>query len=220
MPCPRRQSRLMPDQSTPSRSHRPIDPSSGPLLPRLGKALLLRRELYDAVAADPHATGPAGAIVCIAALARESIGLYQLSQSFRAWGLVLLLVVVFAVLRWLLYTTVMYPVARAISSEPVSYKRLLRCLGFAETPAVLTLVGLMVPDQFFPWVQFGVGAWLLLATIVAVRSATGTTARRAAVIGVLGFVAYLGIGLVLDVATRVAPVEPGPPPALTLRGSV
>jgi hypothetical protein len=210
----------MPDQSTLRRSNRPIDPATGPLLPRLGQAILLRREFYDAVAADPRATGPAGAIVCIAALARESVGLYELSQDFKAWGLVLLLIVTFAVLRWLLYATIMYPIARAIGSAPVPYKRLLRCLGFAETPAVLSLVAFLVPDQFYPWVQFGVGAWLLLATIVAVRSATGATMQRAAVIGVLGFVAYLGLGLAVEVATRVAPAEPGPPPALTLRGSL
>ena len=81
------------------------NPSTGPLLPRLVNAILLRREFYDAVAADPRATGPAGAIVCIAAIARESVGLYQLSQDFKGWGLVLLLIVVFAMLRWLLYAT-------------------------------------------------------------------------------------------------------------------
>jgi hypothetical protein len=210
----------MPDDTTLSRPHRPIDPSTGPLLPRLGQAILLRREFYDAVAADPRATGPAGAIVCIAALARESIGLYQLSQDVKAWGLVLLLVVVFAIFRWLLYTAVMYPVARGLSGLPVPFKRLLRCLGFAETPAVLSLAGFLVPDQFHPWVQFGVGAWLLLATIVAVRSAAGASMQRAAVIGVLGFVAYLAIGLALDAATRSAPLESGAPPALTLRGSL
>jgi hypothetical protein len=210
----------MPDQSTLGRSNRPIDPSTGPLLPRLGMAILLRREFYDAVATDPRALRPAGAIVCIAAVARESIGLYQASQDFKAWGLLLLLVVVFAILRWLLYATIMYPIARAISAEPVPYKRLLRCLGFAETPAVLSLVGFMLPDRFFPWVQFGVGAWLLLATVVAVRSATGVTMQRAAVIGVLGFVAYLGLGLAVDVATRDAPGPPDPPPALTLRRSL
>ena len=210
----------MHEPSTLSRPQRPINPSTGALLPRLAQAIMLRREFYDAVAADPRATGPAGAIVCIAALARESIGLYQLSQDVKAWGLILLLVVVFALFRWLLYAAVMYPVARGLSELPVPFKRLLRCLGFAETPAVLSLAGFLVPGQFHPWVQFVVGTWLLLATIVAVRSATGASTQRAAVIGVLGFFAYLAIGLALDVATRSAPLQTGATPALTPRGSL
>jgi hypothetical protein len=181
-------------------TQRPITPSSGPLLPRLLNAVLLRRSFYDAVAADTRATGPAGAVVCLAAIARESVALYQLSQASQGWGLILALIVVFAVVRWLLYATVMYPIARALSHQPVEFKRLLRCLGFAETPAVVSLVGFLVDDSLFPYVQFGVGVWLLLATIVAVRSATGERTGRAIVIGVLGFAAYLTIGLASDIA--------------------
>jgi hypothetical protein len=208
----------MADPAAPRRPDRPINPSTGPLLPRLIKAILLRREFYEAVADDPRATGPAGAIVCIAALARESVGLYELSQDFKGWGLILLLIVVFATLRWLLYATIMYPVARAISAAPLGYARLLRCLGFAETPAVLSLASFMVDDQFYPWVQFVVGAWLLLATIVAVRAATRVSTARAAVIGVMGFAAYLGLGLAVDFVTS-ASAPPGGG-TLTPRGSV
>jgi len=179
---------------------RPISPSGGPLLPRLLNAVLLRRSFYDAVAADTRATGPAGAVVCLAAIARESVALYQLSEASQGWGLILALIVVFAILRWLLYASVMYPIARGLSSQPVEFKRLLRCLGFAETPAVISLVGFLVDDSLFPYVQFGVGVWLLLATIVAVRSATGERTRRAILIGVLGFAAYLAIGVASDIA--------------------
>lgn len=189
-------------------SQRPISPSGGPLLPRLFNALLLRRSFYDAVAADTRATGPAGAVVCLAAVARESVALYQLSEASQGWGLILALIVVFAILRWLLYASVMYPIARALSSQPVEYKRLLRCLGFAETPAVISLVGFLVDDSLFPYVQFGVGVWLLLATIVAVRSATGERTRRAILIGVLGFAAYLAIGVASDIALHTPEIAP------------
>ena len=208
----------MPDHSALRRTDRPINPSTGPLLPRLVNAILLRREFYEAVADDQRATGPAGAIVCIAAIARESVGLYALSQDFQAWGVILLVIVLFAVLRWLLYATIMYPIARALSGKSLGYKRLLRCLGFAETPAVLTLAAFVVGDQFYAWVQFIVGAWLLLATIVAVRAATLVSTPRAVVIGVIGFAAYLGLGLLIELATG-APAQ-SDSGALTLRGSV
>ena len=186
-----------------------VSPSSGPLVPRLINALLLRRSFYDDVAADPHATGPAGAVVCLAALARESASLYQLSQSSKAWGVILALVVVFAVVRWLVYASIMYPIARILGARAIEYRRLLRCLGFAETPAVLSMLGFAVDERLFPWVQFGVGAWLLAATIVAVRSAARVSTARAVIIGTTGFAAYLGLGVALDVATSF----PAPPPA-------
>ena len=181
----------------------PPSPSSGPLLPRLLNALLLRRAFYDAVAVDARATGPAGAIVCLAALARESATLYELSQAFRAWGLLLLLVVVFALLRWLIYSAIVYPFARFIGTSTLAFKPLLRCLGFAEAPVVLSMFGFVLDERFLPWVHAAIGAWLLAATIVAVRAATGTTTARATVIGVLGFAAYLLLGFALDVAAQL-----------------
>src|SRR5262245_54648312 len=183
-------------------------------------ALLLRRDFYEAVAAEPKATGPAGAIVCLAAVARESVGVYEISQEYKAWGLLLLLVVVFALIRWVAYTTVMFPIARLLSANRVGYTRLLRCLGFAETPAVMTVFGFLLDERFWPWVSFAVGAWLLAATVVAVRAATQVTLARAVIIGVLGFAAYLAIGVAMDFLTNIAPPAEAPPAALTLLGTV
>jgi hypothetical protein len=202
----------LPDPSNPNASaRRAVSPSSGPLVPRLINALLLRRAFYDAVAADSHATGPAGAMVCIAAIARESVGLYQLSQSSKAWGFILVLIVVFAVVRWLVYASIMYPIARLLGAPGTEYRRLLRCLGFAETPALVSVLGFAAGEPFAAWVQFAVGAWLLAATIVAVRSAVRVSTARAAVIGTLGFAAYLGLGLLLDLATRLPASAPAAP---------
>lgn len=197
-----------------------LNPATGPLLPRLFNALFLRREFYESVAATPGATGPAGAVVCLAAIARESVGLYEISQGFKAWGLVLVVIVVFALLRWLAYSAVMYPVARLISGRKVGYATLLRCLGFAETPAVASLAAFLVGDDLYPFIKFAVGAWLLLATIVAVRAAAGVTTARAVAIGIVGFAAYLGIGLAVDFVASTAAPPAEAPAALTLRGGV
>ncbi len=188
----------------PAATSKAYDPTRGPLLPRLVHALLLRREFYEAVAAAPKATGPAGAIVCLVAMVRESVRIYELSQEYKAWGLFLLMVAVFAVM----------------SGKQFGYTRLLRCLGFAETPAVMTVIGFLLDERFWPWVRLAVGAWLLLATIVAVRAATEVTLARAVVIGVLGFAAYQALGMAMDFATSMAPPVGVAPAALTLRGSV
>jgi hypothetical protein len=191
-----------------------LDPSRGPLLPRLANALLLRKAFYDAVAADPRATGPAGAVVCLAAIARESVGIYEISKEYKAWGLLLVIVAVFAVVRWVAYAAVLYPIARWLSGRRFGYVRLLRCLGFAETPAVMTIVAVALPERFTPHVSFVVGAWLLLATIVAVRAATEVSPARAVAIGVLGFATYLALGAAIDYATSSIPPPPGAVPAV------
>lgn len=184
---------------------RPFDASSGPLLPRLLHAILLRPGFYQAVAADPRATGPAGALVCMAAVARESVGLYEVSQVYHAWGLLLLLIVLFALVRWVVYAAVIYPIARVLAGSGLGYTRLLRCLGFAEAPAILLALGPMLGDDLQPWLTFAVGAWLLAATIVAVGAATGAARSRAVVIGVLGFAAYLALGMAVEYATLLVP---------------
>ena len=191
----------MPSLASPS-------PSTGPLIPRLVNALLLRRPFYDAVAADPHATGPAAAVVCLAAIAYEAGNLYELSQGYRAWGLVLVLLVVSGLLRWLLYTAILYPIARLVCATAIEFKRLLRCLGFAEAPTILSIAGIALDERFLPWLQFGIGAWLLAATIVAVRSATRATTVRALIIGGLGFVTYLLLGIALDALAHVPMAPP------------
>jgi hypothetical protein len=192
-------------------NQRTVSPSGGPLLPRIANAILLRRAFYDAVAADRRAIGPAGAIVCLSAIMRESVGLYQLSQGSRAWGVLLALIVVFALVRWVIYASIAYPIARVLGGGTVEYARLLRCLGFAETPAMLSVVGFVLDEQFLPWIQFGVGAWLLAATIIAVRSATGVGAGRAIAIGTLAFAAYLALGVGLDLVAHVPDAVPSTP---------
>jgi len=203
----------------PAATNNAYDPTCGPLLPRLMHALLLRRDFCDSVAAAPKATGPAAAIVCLAAITRESVGIYEISQEYKGWGLLLLLVAVFALVRWAVYATVMYPIARAVSGKRFGYTRLLRCLGFAETPAVMTVFGFL-DERLWPWVSFAVGAWLLVATIVAVRAAADVTLTRAIVIGVIGFATYLALGMVMDFGTGMARSAPVAAAALTLRGTV
>jgi hypothetical protein len=213
----------MSDPSPTSPPRTTLNPSTGPIIPRLINAILLRRDFYDAVANDARATGPAAAIVCIVELLSKSVIIHQLSQEFKAWGLLLIFFAILGLVRWLIYATFMYPIARLIIGQPIGYKRLLRCLGFAETPSVLLLLGYLVADvRYHTAVQVVVTVWLLLSTIVAVRSATGASTERAAVIGVIGFVGYLIIGSLTYSGgpPMIEPPSPDDPAALTLRGTL
>jgi hypothetical protein len=179
---------------------RGVTPSSGALLPRLGNAILLRQTFYDAVAADPHATGPAAGIVCLTALARESVGLWSVAQVHLAWGLAALSIAIVALAGWLLYSAFCYAVARLVSADAVEFKRLLRCLGFAESVTILRLVAFLVDPRLFLPLHLALLGWGFAATVVAVRAAAPASRPRLVAIALPTFIvqqAVLAMGRAL-----------------------
>lgn len=165
-----------------------------PLVPfthRVASALLLRRSLYDYAAETPTAMAQAIAVVCFAGMVQPS----TLTKELGAWGMVLSLLL--ALLRWFAYATVLvYPTARLITWSRVEYKRVLRCLGFAEAPAFLNLFAYLSTEPLPEWTNVLIWLWLLAATIVALRSALSVTLARAAAVGVTAFLLYLVIGFI------------------------
>jgi hypothetical protein len=180
---------------------RALTPSAGPLVPRIINALLLRREFYGAVAADPHATGPAAGVVCLVALAREAVSLTSIAQVHPAWGLAVLSVVVIALVGWLLYGAFAYAVAWLLAPGPVELRRVLRCLGFAETVTVLRLIAFLVDPSFYPALHVALLAWAFAAVFVALRAATPAPTARLLLIAIPTFVAQQ---LVLAVGRALA----------------
>lgn len=171
-------------------------------MPRIINAILLRREFYEAVAADPHATGPAAGIVCLTALARESFGLASMAQLHPIWGLAALSVVIVALAAWLLYGAFAYAVARLLAPGPVEFRRVLRCLGFAETVTILRLIAFLVQPGFLPpsavaplaWTLHVVLlAWGFAAVFVAMRAAAPAPPLRVLLITVPTFVAQQAV---------------------------
>jgi hypothetical protein len=170
---------------------RPKNPPFVPFTQRVGAALILRQSLYDYAATTPNAMAQAIAVVCFAGMVQPS----TLTQELGAWGMLVSLLL--ALLRWVVYATlIVYPTARLISRRPVDYKRMLRCLGFAEAPGLLNLFAYLSDDPLPEWTNVVIWLWLLAASIVALRSALSVTLVRAAVIGVVAFVIYLAIGLI------------------------
>jgi hypothetical protein len=180
---------------------RTVPPSAGALLPRLASAIALRRDFYDAVAADPHATGPAAGIVCLTALARESVGLWSVAEVHPAWGLAAVSVVIIALLGWLAYGACSYVLARLISTERVEFTRLLRCLGFAESVTVLRLIAFVVDPRLFLPLHLALLGWGCAAVCVAVRAAVPTARGRWLAIAIPTFIAQQ---LVLAVGRALA----------------
>jgi len=156
---------------------------------RLIAALFLKRETYDAIASDSIATRQAIAVVCLSALAQPSV----LVDELGAWALPIMMV--FGLVRWCVFSAIVYGIGRLFTYTPINFRRLLRCLGFAEAPGIFNFVVHSVSPPLLTYLGFFVWFWLLAAVVVAVRAAFSTQMWRALLIGVLSFVFYLLPGL-------------------------
>jgi hypothetical protein len=170
-----------------------VGPTRGPLLGRIGAALSLRPDFYAAAAADHTATGPAGAIVCVVAMLRESVVVYEISQVFASWGLILPILAVVA-LGWLLIGAVAWIVTRPAATAATSYRALLRCLGFAQTPTMLFAILAAAADPTLYLILYAaLTAWAFAAIVVALRAATAASTARASVLAVPVFLAQFAV---------------------------
>ncbi len=182
--------------STLPRTSPTIGPTSGPLVSRLAAALTLRRDFYERAAGDATATGPAGAVVCLVALVRESVVIYEISQVWSAWTLILPILVVLALLAWLLIASTAWLATRPLHDAP-AFRPLLRCLGFAQTPTMMLagLASLSDPTLYLV-AYFTLMAWVFAANVVAMRAAAQTSTGMAAVIAVPVFLVQFVLLLV------------------------
>jgi hypothetical protein len=160
-----------------------------PFFRRLIGGLLLNRDVYAAVAQDAAAIRQAAVVVCLSALAQPT----ALIKELGAWALPIMLG--FGLLRWCLFAAIAYGIGRLVARKPVAYKRLLRCLGFAEAPAIFSFVTYSIPPPLAMYVGFFVWFWMLCAAILAVRAAFSISGARAVVIALLSFLFYLAPGV-------------------------
>lgn len=163
---------------------------SGPLFANLFRALLLKRDFFAAVAADPYATRPAVAIVCLSALAYGgtlmpvSPAVEALARALGYWILPLLMA--FGIARWGIYTAILWILGIFVLRRRQPFGRTLRCVGFAQAPAFLSLIVLFDASTAI-WLHVIIRVWILAASVVAVRAAFVVGLGRAAAIGVLGY---------------------------------
>ena len=162
----------------------PIGPTTGPLAARLGAALTLRRDFYAQAAAESVATGPAGAVVCLVTLARESVVIYELSQVVQYWAIILPVLIVVALVSWVLLGAAAWLVTR-VAAAPPGFTRLLRCLGFAQTPTMmLAALAAATDPTIYAILYFALMFWAYAAVVVALRAAAETSTDRAALFAV------------------------------------
>ena len=157
-------------------------------------AAKLEVRAYEEVEADTTATGQAMAVVILSSVAAGigGIGIMGLGPA----GLTGLLVgSVAGLLRWVAWVLLTYFIGTRLFPEPrtrAALPELLRTTGFAQSPGVLLVVG-VVPG-FAPFILAIVTVWWLMAMVIAVGQALDyTSTTRAVAVCVVGWVLSIAI---------------------------
>jgi hypothetical protein len=164
---------------------------------RLIGAISLDPPIYEEVEADRAATGQALVVVLLSSLA-TGIGARGFSEvSLRG----VLFFSGLALLGWMTWALVTFEVGYRLMPQPqtrADVGELLRTIGFATTPGLFCVFGIM-PGATWP-VFAASYVWMLVAMVVAVRQALDyTSTARAAAVCILGWVLALSIAIVLGI---------------------
>ena len=157
------------------------------LLRRMLGALLLDSMTFEDVEADRSANFQALLVVLLSALATG------LGSSSDYWTI--LLIVVAFVLGWLIWAFMISWIGTKLLPEPQTESdpgELLRTLGFAASPGLLGLAGLIpIVGLYVRWLA---SAWMLVAVIIAVRQALDYRSTARAILAcAIGWIFHVAI---------------------------
>ena len=160
---------------------------------RIIKSALLDPNIYEEVEADKESLGQAATVVILSSIAAGigAIGTNGIS------GLVF--VTVAALIGWLVWAFLTFYIGTKLLPEPETksdYGELLRTIGFASSPGLIRIFGLI------PWIGTIVfalgGIWMLVAMVIAVRQALDyKSTLRAVGVCVIGWIIQLAVILLL-----------------------
>jgi hypothetical protein len=152
------------------------------LIERMQGAALLNIDTYEEVEADETATGQAALVVVIVAIA----------QAIPAAGGGVALVifsVISGILGWLAWSGVTYLIGDKLLGGTATWGELLRTIGFAQTPGLLYVFGLV--PHVGRLLQFVIALWILVAGIIAIRQALDFSTGKAILTAILGWLAMV-----------------------------
>lgn len=154
-------------------------PPTNSFVQRLMGAAALDVAIYEDVEADRSATAQAFIVVLLSSIAGGlgATGLTGGAVNIAFFSMV-------ALLAWVAWALVTYTIGVHLLPEPqtrADVGELMRTIGFASTPGLLRVLGIMTPVARPVFVVTAI--WMLVAMIVAVRQALDykSTARAVAV---------------------------------------
>jgi hypothetical protein len=154
----------------------------GSITDRMKGAALLDVATYEEVEADTTATGQAAIVVTLGAIA-SAIG----ASRGGAGGIIGALIA--SLIGWVLWAGVTYFIGAKILGGTATWGELLRTLGFAQSPKVLAVLGI-IPGM--GWIVGTVlGIWTLITGVVAIRQALDFSTGKAIATAILGWLAMI-----------------------------
>ena len=144
------------------------------IVDRMIGAARLDVDTYEEVESDYNATGQAALVVTMVAVASAIGGLDEGGRGIISGVLV-------AIVGWLLWSAIAY-----LFGGTASWGELLRTIGFAQSPGILLILGII--PVLGGLVGFVVGIWMLVAGVIAIRQALDFSTGRAILTAVLGWI--------------------------------
>jgi hypothetical protein len=148
--------------------------------------------IYEEVEHDPNAMGQAVTIVVVVALAA---GIGAATSGIGA----IILGVVLSLVGWCLWAAITWLVGTRLFNTPqteADFGQLFRTLGFAATPGVLQIFGVIPVIGMI--VGLAASLWQLATMVVAVRQALDyDSTGRAIAVCLVGFVIYIALIVVV-----------------------
>src|SRR6266511_5610497 len=172
---------------------------SASLPDRMLRAARLSVPLYEEVEADTTATTQALTVVVIVSLA-SGIGSGIAASMNQAGGnLIGSLIggIVSALIGWAVWSFVIYFVGTRFFGGTATYGELLRTLGFAESPGVLSILAFI--PVLGPIVGAVAGIWILVASYIATRQALDISNGKTVGTIIVGIIALIVVLTVIGI---------------------
>lgn len=157
---------------------------------RMMGAAMLDNATYEEVEHDSSATTQAAIVVGIVAIC-AAIG------SAGEGGIGAITALISALVGWLVWSGVTYVIGDKVFGGTATWGELLRTLGFAQSPGVLYILG-VIPilgalASVAAWI------WILVAGIIAIRQALDFSTGKAILTALLGMAAYVAVAIVFGI---------------------
>src|SRR6267143_5218686 len=165
--------------------------TSSTMTSRMIRAAKLEVPLYEEVEADITATNQALLVVVIVAVANgvgQAIGATIEGNSAALVGR-LVGGILNGLIGWAVWSYVVYFVGTRFFGGTATYGELLRTLGFAESPGVLFIFGII--PGLGGLIRAIAGIWVLVTSFIAIRQALDIDNGKTVITIVIGIVALV-----------------------------
>jgi len=161
------------------------------MVQRIMRIFKLDKTVFPEIAADPKATTEAGIIVvAVSLLAGIATGAQGKFFNGLIWELI-----AGVVLGWLLWAIITFFVGTTLFQGKTTIEAMLRVLGYASAPRVLSIFGLI---PCIGWIPALIGGILsLVAGFIAIREAMQFDTGKAVITVLVGWLVYFVLTLIL-----------------------